>query len=171
MIEGKTNQTEAPDQWRPLVGVDTGCFGCGSENHHGLQMQFETDGNRLRSTLVIEKRFRGWSNLIHGGILSTILDESMGWTALHFTGKFMLTKGMQVWFKRPVRIGMKLTVTGFIKERISDRRVVVVSEIHDESGSLCASSEGEFSIFTREEFLRMGIVPVEDIDAMLAAMS
>lgn len=169
MFEGKNNQVETTEQWRPLDGIDRECFGCGLENHHGLQMRFETDGDRLRSTLVLEKRFRGWSNLIHGGILSTILDESMGRTVLCLTGKFTLTKGMQIWFRKPVRIGMKLTVTSFIKERLSERKVVVVAEIHDESGTLCASSEGEFSLFTREEFLRMEIVPEEDIDAMLLA--
>jgi acyl-coenzyme A thioesterase PaaI-like protein len=120
--------------------------------------------------MVMEKRFRGWSNLIHGGILSTMLDECMGWTVISLTGKFMLTKGLQVWFKKPVLIGMKLTVTGFIKERLSEKRVVVVAEVHDESGSLCASSEGEFSLFTREQFLRMNIISEEDMEGMLAAL-
>jgi len=158
------------EQWRPLDGINKGCFGCGSENHHGLGMRFETDGNRLRSTLVMDERFRGWSNLIHGGILSTLLDECMGWTVIRLTGKLMLTKGMQVRFRKPVRIGMKITVTGFIKERLSETKVMVASEIHDETGSLCASSEGEFSLFTRAQFIRMGIMSGEDVDAMLTAM-
>ena len=171
MYEGESKCVEAKEQWRPLDGIDKGCFGCGAENHHGLHMQFETDGSHRRSTLIMEDRFRGWSNLIHGGILSTILDEIMGWTVIRLTGKFMLTKGMQVRFRKPVRVGMKLTVTGFIKERLSERKALVVAEIHDETGSLCASSEGEFSLFTREQFLQMEIIPEEDMEAMLAAIS
>ena len=81
MFEGQESTGEL-DQWRVLPCVDKTCFGCGEENPHGLQMIFSTNGVRLRSELVIEERFRGWSNLIHGGVLSTILDETMGWTVL-----------------------------------------------------------------------------------------
>jgi uncharacterized protein (TIGR00369 family) len=169
MFEGKEQVSTA--NWRPLVGVDKECFGCGSENKHGLKMKFESNGEQLRSRLTMNERFRGWSNLIHGGVLSTILDETMGWTVLCLTKKFMLTKGMYVGFKRPVRIGMKITSTGYIKEHLSDRKIIVVAEIHDESGDLCASSEGEFALFTREQFLRMKIMAEEDIEMMIAAIS
>lgn len=171
MFEGKASQAEKVADWQPLPGVDKECFGCGAENPHGLQMRFESNGRQLRSTLIMDRRFRGWSNLIHGGVLSTMLDETMGWTVICLTKKFMLTKGMQVEFKKPVRIGMELTVTGYIKEHISDKKIVVVAEICDDQGKLCASSEGEFALFTKEQFLRMGILPKEDIEAMIASIA
>lgn len=170
MFEGKNDQSVVAERWRPLVSIDKKCFGCGTENPHGLQMQFESDGNRLRSTLVMDGRFRGWSNLIHGGVLSTILDETMGWSVLVLTRQFMLTKGMQVSFKKPVRIGMQLTATGYIKEWLSERKIVVVAEIRDETGALCTSSQGEFVLFDRDTFLKMGIMEPEEMDAMLAAI-
>lgn len=159
------------DVWRQLKGVDRECFGCGAENHSGLKMSFATNGEKLRSIVTLDKRFRGWSNLIHGGVISTILDETMGWTVITVVRKFMLTKGMQVSFKKPIRIGMTVTATGYIKERINDRALVVVAEIYDESGDLCASSEGEFVLFEREQFLRMKIMPEEDMATMEAAMT
>jgi len=169
MFEGK--ESMAGNLWQPLAAVDRECFGCGPENPHGLQMRFESNGTMLRSTVKMEQRFRGWSNLIHGGILSTMLDEMMGWTVIILTGKFMLTRTMQVAFKRPVYIGAVLTVTGSIKERVSEKRVLVKAEIRDEEGLVCAESEGEFALFTREQFLRMGIMPEEDLEAMAAAIS
>ena len=158
-------------QWLPLSRVDRTCFGCGTENPHGLQMKFESNGTQLRSKLIVEPWFRGWSNLVHGGVISTILDETMGWTVISLTRKFILTKGMNIAFKKPVRIGTHLTITGFIREHIGERRVLAVAEIHDEAGDLCASSEGEFVLFTKEQFLQMEIVPQEDIDAIGAAVS
>lgn len=157
--------------WRPLEAVDRQCFGCGPENPHGLQMRFASNGRMLRSTVQMEPRFRGWSNLIHGGILSTMLDEMMGWTVITLTGRFMLTRAMQVAFKRPVRIGAVLTVTGFIKEQVNEKRALVVAEIRDEAGELCVGAEGEFALFTREQFLRMRIMPEEDLATMEAAIS
>ena len=161
-----TNERE----WTALPNVDTACFGCGAENPHGLGMKFESNGERLRSRLTIHPHFRGWSNLVHGGVLSTILDEIMAWTVISLTGKFMLTKGMSVEFKKPVRVGAQLIANGFIREHKGERRVVAIGQIFDEHGELCASSEGEFVLFTKEQFLRMGIMPQEDIDAMSAAV-
>ncbi len=158
-------------RWKPLASVDKECFGCGPENSNGLQMCFESNGEKIRSKLVMKKAFRGWSNLIHGGILSTMLDETMGWTVINFTGKFMLTRSMTVTFKKPVRIGASLTVTGYIKEQRDERKVVVVAEIHDEDGNLCAASEGDFALFSKKNFLRMKIMPKKDIEMMEAAIS
>jgi len=157
-------------KWKPLAGVDRECFACGTENPHGLRMTFESNGVQLRSSLTVRPRFRGWSNLVHGGILSTMLDETMSWAAIHLTERFILTKGMSVAFKKPVRVGMPLSIIGTIKERVSERKAHVVAEIRDEEGDVCASSEGEFILFTLEEFGSMGIVPIEELEEMAAAM-
>lgn len=169
MFEG--GNSTGPLSWKPLAAVDRECFACGPDNTHGLKMSFESNGEKLRSRLKMEPKFRGWSNLIHGGILSTMLDEIMGWTVICLTGRFMLTKSMNVSFRKPVRTGAELTVTGFIKERQGERRALVRAEIHDEKGDLCAASEGEFALFSREQFLRMKILPEEDLAAMESVVS
>ncbi|MCG8471842.1 MAG: PaaI family thioesterase [Desulfobacterales bacterium] len=152
--------------WKPLEGVDRECFACGVMNPHGLKMTFESNEEMLRSRLTVAPQFRGWSSLVHGGILSTLLDEIMSWAAIHLTKRFILTKGMTVSFRRPVFIETPLTVTGFIKERLGDRKALVVGEIRDESGELCATSEGEFVLFTLEEFRAKGVMPEEELKAM-----
>lgn len=171
MFEGKVVTREETASWQFLANVDKECFACGPDNLHGLQMRFESDGTHLRSKLTLEKRFRGWSNLIHGGVISTILDETMGWTVIWLTKKLMLTKGMQVNFIKPVRIGTTVTATGYIRKQISERKIEVVAGITNEKGDLCASSSGEFALFSRKQFLRMGIMPEEEIDAMLNSIS
>ena len=171
MFDVSDNPAADDSGWAPVPAVDRQCFACGSDNDHGLQMRFEIKGDRLRSRLFIEERFRGWSNLLHGGVISTILDETMSWTVICLTRKFMLTKGMQVRFHRPIRVGTTAIATGYISARVSEKRVMVVAEITDEDGKICASSEGEFSLFNREQFLKMGIMPEEDLDRMAAAIA
>ena len=102
-------------EWKPLASLDRNCFACGTENQHGLQMQFLSNGEELRSSLLLDPRFRGWSNLIHGGILATILDETMSWTILNLTKRFMLTSGMTVRYRKPVRVGSQLKVVWLYK--------------------------------------------------------
>ena len=163
---------ENKDSWRQLENIDSHCFGCGPENSHGLQMRFATNGTMLRSQVTMAERFRGWSNLIHGGVLSTLLDEIMGWSVIILTGRFMLTRTITVTFKRPVRVGASLTITGWIKERVDDRRVLVAAEIREAgSDALCVAAEGEFALFTQEQFQRMRILPEEDLATMAAAIS
>ena len=162
---------ETEGNWKPLASIDKECFGCGPENSQGLKMCFESNGKQIRSKVSVKRKFRGWSNLIHGGILSTMLDETMSWTVIHFTGKFMLTRSMTVTFKKPVRVGAVLTVIGFVKKQSSERRAVAVAEIHDETGDLCAVSEGDFALFSKKHFLRMGIMAKEDIEEMASAIS
>ena len=50
------------------------CFACGRRNHHGLQMTFFADHDSLQSTVVVPPHLCGWEEVIHGGIISTILD-------------------------------------------------------------------------------------------------
>jgi len=157
--------------WKTLASADKECFACGPANPHGLRMCFESNGMKIRSKLVIRQAFRGWSNLIHGGIISTILDETMSWAVINFTGKFMLTRSMAITLKKPVHVGAAITVTGYIKEQSSERKALVVAEIRDENGDLCAASEGDFALFSKKHFLRMVIMPEEDIEAMASAMS
>ncbi len=155
-----------PEEWVSLSGVDKNCFGCGFENIHGLQMKFESNGDELRSQLDLPERFRGWSNLIHGGVLSTILDETMSWTAIFFSKKFILTKGMQIDFLLPVRVGMPLFSYGRIKEYIGKREVLVVAEIRGENNAIYAASEGVFALFNKKQFLKMRIIPEADLELM-----
>ena len=167
MIKCDKKETMTETQWTPLMGRDMECFACGAENPFGLQMTFESNGTQLRSRLTVSPRFRGWSNLVHGGILSTILDETMGWTAIHLTQRLILTKGMNVAFIKPVRINTPLSILGFIKERSSDRKALMVAEIRDEEGTLCASAQGDFVLFTMEEFSTMDIIPEEELTKWL----
>jgi acyl-coenzyme A thioesterase PaaI-like protein len=60
------------------------CFGCSLKNKAGLQMKFYTTEklDSVISWLKVPDHLCGWSNLVHGGIISTMLDEAMGWVAL-----------------------------------------------------------------------------------------
>ncbi|MCP4022847.1 MAG: PaaI family thioesterase [Desulfobacteraceae bacterium] len=156
------------NDYQKIKGASKDCFACGPENPHGLHMSFETNGESLRSIVPIQPYMRGWHNLVHGGILSTICDEIMSWSALHLTRRFILTKNLNVSYLKPATIGQKLTATGFIKERIDDRNAIVACEIRDEKGELCTKGLGEFALFTPEYFRKLNIMPDELIDEMMA---
>lgn len=160
------NSNEA---WTPLANLDKDCFGCGSENHSGLHMTFETNGEQIRTKITVPPQFRGWSKLVHGGVIATILDETMSWAAIYLTKRFILTKQMTIKFLRPVYVGSSLCGIGSIKEKNGERKAIVKGEIFDDQGQLCASSEGEFVLYSKEQFARLEIIPTGDLQALAAS--
>ncbi|WP_430460300.1 PaaI family thioesterase [Thalassolituus sp. LLYu03] len=153
-------------QWKPLNNIDQHCFGCGPQNPNGLQMTFAASDTQLRSDIVIPGHLRGWSHLVHGGVITTILDEIMGWTGIYFLNRFLLTKDIKVRFRLPVFIEEPVSVFGYIGAHHSDNQVTLIAELRNAKGQLAAKAEGEFVLFSPEKFASMNLVPADHLKHM-----
>ena len=140
---------------------DQTCFACGEKNHEGLQMEFFTDGQRLYSFLKVPAKMAGWDQTIHGGIVSTILDEIMGWGVIYLCKKIGVTKTITVDFVKPVIAGKEVTVIGELKEKVSGRSVMMSGEIYNSKSVLCARATAEFKALDPKLALRLGLVSEE----------
>lgn len=100
------------------VSNDHNCFGCGRLNAAGLQMEFRLnpDGDGVWSRFVPSARFEGYQGVIHGGIISTLLDEVMAWS-LYRDDVWAVTGQMSVRFRRPMMVGEPILAIGHIGER------------------------------------------------------
>ena len=127
-------------------GNDHYCFGCSSTNPHGLQMDFYYADNSVFSWLSVPEHLCGWNNLLHGGVIATILDEIMSWTAIYILKKFILTKKMTVEYIKPLAVGTKLTSKGMVFEIISDREAAIEGFLFDDRQRLCAQSKGIYAL-------------------------
>ncbi|MBN2706493.1 MAG: PaaI family thioesterase [Deltaproteobacteria bacterium] len=156
---------DGKETWTSLPNLDRLCFACGTENHFGLKMTFTTDGERLRSLITLPNHTRGWHNLVHGGILATVLDETMSWAAIHFGKGFILTKNININFRKPVFIGTPLAVYGEILAR-KDKELKLKSEVRDQNNSVCCSGAGDFILFSSDEFARLELIPPEFLQEM-----
>jgi len=105
----------------PKVSIDTDkgynmCFGCGQDNPIGLKLNFKWDGKEARAEFTPNKFHQGWAGLIHGGIITCLLDEAMGYAAL-FEGINCVTAKMQIKLKRPILIDEPLIITSSITKK------------------------------------------------------
>ncbi len=137
---------------------DNHCFGCGERNEHGLHMEFYTDKSRVFSWLTVPDYMCGWDSIVHGGIVSTVLDEIMSWTTIYFTSRFIFTKNASIDYLKPVRAGDELVAEGRVLETVSPRRAVTEGKIYDSAGNECAISRGTFALFTLEDLKKRGMV-------------
>jgi acyl-coenzyme A thioesterase PaaI-like protein len=133
------------------------CFACGKQNPFGFQLVFHTDEVNLYSKFMTRSEFSGWSNLTHGGILATLLDETMAWTGIYLYKKYILTKSMTITYKKPVLAGTEIFLKGFVEKEVNNREVSIGAEIYNSNEELCASAVGSIILFTKEKFHKLKI--------------
>ena len=135
-----------------------GCFGCSSENPYGLKMRFTTNGDSVFSDVTVPGHMSGWNSMVHGGILSVILDEIMSWAVLNLLKKMALTRTMTIEFLKPVSIHQNLRAEGKPEAVVGKHEALVHGFVYNEKGELCAKSTGNFALLTPKLATRMGIV-------------
>jgi acyl-coenzyme A thioesterase PaaI-like protein len=88
------------------------CFVCGIENPIGLKLKFYTDEEgRCIARFRPKPEHQGYPGHLHGGIISTLLDETMG-RVLTPQNVFALTGRLEIKFRKPVPLDQELTVVG-----------------------------------------------------------
>lgn len=119
------------------------CFACGTLNANGLHLQVHLEPARSWTAFELDERFEGWQGIAHGGIVSVILDEVMGW-ALIADDQLGVTARLSVAFRRPVTITTPLRADGWITR--SRRRVVSTAArlVDAETGVELATAEGTY---------------------------
>lgn len=164
------NTTPCFDTMQELTSSDHHAFGSGPRNPYGLQMRFYTDGELVYSRLSVPEHLRGWSTLVHGGVLTAILDEVMSWTAMNNFERLLLTRNISVSYRRPVPIETPILAVGYTKERRSERQAIMGGRILLD-GKECVRAEGDFALFTAEAFGEMNILPPEQMDQLRTRFS
>ena len=92
------------------------CFACGKGNPDGLHLEFEAVGSDVRTSVTFPRKFQGYSGIVHGGLVSTVLDETMV-TLLNRMGYLALTAELSVRFREPVHVGERIDVTASLIEK------------------------------------------------------
>jgi acyl-coenzyme A thioesterase PaaI-like protein len=122
-------------------------------------MTFYTDGEALYSWVTPPAHVCGWKNILHGGILTTILDETMGWAVICLLKRFPLTKETTVSFSRPVLLDKgEIRVESRIVQYPGDRQVIVQGEVYQGNDEPSVSALGTFGLFSVEAIQRFNVL-------------
>ncbi len=125
-------------------------FGCGTENPKGLHMSFFRVGDQLESDIVLDEHCVGWENIAHGGIVSTILDETMGWAVIAFKRVFFVTRVIEVRYHRPTPIRVPLKAVARIHPKPALRGCRVRGILYDRHGTRLASAQAEMAYLSEK---------------------
>ncbi|HYR69689.1 MAG TPA: PaaI family thioesterase [Candidatus Dormibacteraeota bacterium] len=104
---------------------DAMCFCCGPKNPIGLKLEFETTADgRMRTIWTPRREHQGFKDIVHGGLVATVLDEVMV-RLLYLRGISAVTAGMETKLIEPVRWGTPYRFEGWI---VQDRGRAVITE-------------------------------------------
>ena len=163
----------ARDTGEPIeVRGDHGCFGCGRLNPRGLRLSFRSlpagEGEGVWAPFTPHAELEGYEGVVHGEIVSTVLDEVMAW-ALYRRGIWAVTTRMTVTFRRPVEVGVPTRAIGcVVAER--GRITETTAELRRAGdGLLLATATGSFvrvpedrARAWQERYLGAGTGPADD---------
>lgn len=134
---------------------DLNCFICGRDNPIGLKLHFKSlDELRVSAKFNPHKHFNGFKGMLHGGVISAVLDDAMDWALYNSTGRLYVTSQLTVNFKKPVPVDEELEVIACsIKHQDGRTRKIenARAELIDSGGAVLAVAEGKFFQVAEED--------------------
>ncbi len=141
-------------EWLDIPTYPT-CFVCGEENPIGLKMKFRSKGKIIEADYNPLPEHCGYSGIVHGGIVSAIFDESMGWTAFLSFHKYYLTMELKVRFRKPVESGRKYLLRCEFLRKVGNV-FMTKGELIDSDGVVVAESEAKYYLVDKEFIFKSG---------------
>jgi hypothetical protein len=93
------------------------CFVCGKHSKKGLKLKFVFhDNNSLSGNFKISDEYQGYDKILHGGIISAILDSSMVHLYYMLNGTQLKTAKLNIRFKKSIPTETTFTVIAIADE-------------------------------------------------------
>ena len=124
----------------------SGCLVCGRTNPHGLCLSLHVDPatSQVITTLTPKPEHIGFENIIHGGLLATVLDEAMVWAATWSAKRFCLAAELTVRYRASARPGEPLNVTANIDTARSKLITTTGQILRPSDNAVIATASGKF---------------------------
>jgi uncharacterized protein (TIGR00369 family) len=122
------------------------CVVCGLKNQFGLHTHFyELDDDSLLAVFTPKEEHQGYPGRVHGGILTAIVDETIGRAIMVKYNEpiWGVTMEISVKFKKPVPTGEEIRVVGRITED-NGRLFIGTGEILLPDGKVAVESKGTY---------------------------
>ncbi len=129
---------------RLVAALNPSCVVCGQQNPRGLQLIFTANAHGVAAEWIPGKDWESFQGIIHGGVISTVLDEAMS-KAIIAHGLEAFTVELRVRFKQKLHPGETVQVRGWMV-RHQKRRITAEASLCDSSGDEHAHAWGVFLV-------------------------
>lgn len=136
-----TREALTNERW----GFESSCFVCEPKNADGLRIPFfhDVEAGEVSASFTLGEAFSGAPAYLHGGVVYSVLDESMAWAAIAVGSQWAVTQESWCRFARPVRVGREHEVRARLTE-VGAEQILAAAEIVDDKGRVCAEATATF---------------------------
>jgi acyl-coenzyme A thioesterase PaaI-like protein len=132
------SEGEQSKPWTSDTELARWCYACGDLNPIGLHLVFRMEDEWAVADFVAQREHQGYPGYVHGGIVTSLLDEAMGW-ATYGRGIWALTGKMETRFRDIIPTGEPLLTRARIT-RDRGRSLEVIAELRHFDGRLLAEA-------------------------------
>lgn len=131
---------------RTLPG-SPGCFICDNNGSNpkalALRLQYDEEARTVRIPCRPDQTWCGYRDVVHGGLVATVLDEAMAWAVKLHSGDWAFTAECRVRYKKAVTPGRDYTATAAIVED-AGRTLTAEACFLDSNGQVMAKASATF---------------------------
>jgi len=123
-----------------------GCLVCGRANPHGLHLILHVDPatSQVTTTFTPRPEHIGFENIIHGGLLATVLDEAMVWSSIWSAKRACVAAELTIRFRASALPGDTLHVTATL-DTTRSKLITTTGQIRRPSdNATIATATGKF---------------------------
>lgn len=134
------------------------CFICGMKNVAGVKVFFyEQEDGSVLARFTGREIHQGYPGRMHGGVISGILDETMGRAVMFNGGEIWgVTVALEARFKHPVPLDVELTAVG---------RIVKDRQFYFEGTGELRLPDGTVAVEATGKYWKMPLADIADFDA------
>jgi acyl-coenzyme A thioesterase PaaI-like protein len=104
----------------------------------------QSAGQIVRARFVLRPEHVGFRETIHGGLISTVLDEAMVWVVGVRTKRFAYCAELNVRFLQPARPHEELLVVAGLVENRRNKLFQAKAELQNTRGAVHAAATGKY---------------------------
>jgi len=126
------------------------CFACGRDNPIGLHLHFYADGDGWAADFTPGPQHQSYDGRMHGGLITTLLDEVTGNYLFKLEGRPAYTAKMELRFRQPVLIGTTVKTIATIMSR-HGRMVTMHGAVYNPDGKIAAECVSKLMVAPPED--------------------
>lgn len=124
-----------------------GCVICDNNGSNprslGLAIMWNETGKTVHIPCTPDESWCGYSNIVHGGVIASVLDEAMAWVVKQVSGDWAFTADCSLRFKKAIEPGRAYTAVASV-ETMASRKITAQARFLDADGQVAVLASAVF---------------------------